>query len=149
MRPKLFLLVALVLAGVLYAAKAQNSADAGAERYIKESEGQWAEAGFKHDTATVDRILADDFVGVAPDGSLYRKAEELANTKSNTEGFVSNHVVQVDVRFFGNAAVAQGSEAWQRPNGERGRYVWTDTWIKRNNKWQVVAAEDLPLPPAK
>ncbi len=52
------------------------------------------------------------------------------------------------MRFFGDAAVAQGSEAWEKRNGEHGRYVWTDTWIRRNNKWQIVAAEDVKAPPA-
>ena len=47
-----------------------------------------------------------------------------------------------------NTAVAQGSESWVRRNGERGRFVWTDTWILRNDRWQIVAAEDL-VPPAK
>ena len=32
------------------------------ENYIKLSEQQWAEASMKRDTATVERILADDFV---------------------------------------------------------------------------------------
>jgi hypothetical protein len=30
--------------------------------------------------------------------------------------------------------------------GERGRFVWTDTWIRRNGRWQIVAAEDLIAP---
>jgi len=28
----------------------------------------------------------------------------------------------------------------------RGRFVWTDTWIRRNGKWQIVAAEELIAP---
>jgi hypothetical protein len=29
---------------------------------------------------------------------------------------------------------------------ERGRFVWTDTWLQRNGRWQIVAAEDLIAP---
>jgi hypothetical protein len=29
---------------------------------------------------------------------------------------------------------------------QRTRFVWTDTWIRRNGKWQIVAAEDLIVP---
>jgi hypothetical protein len=50
------------------------------------------------------------------------------------------------VRFYGNTAVAQGSETWEKRNGERGRFVWTDTWIRRNGTWQILAAEDLIAP---
>jgi len=31
--------------------------------------------------------------------------------------------------------------------GKRGKFIWTDTWLKRNGNWQIVAAEDLmPVP---
>jgi hypothetical protein len=45
-------------------------------------------------------------------------------------------------------AVAQGDEIWVRYSGEQltGRFVWTDTWLLRNDKWQIVAAEDLIAP---
>ena len=31
----------------------------------------------------------------------------------------------------------------QKDQKERGRFVWTDTWLQRNGRWQIVAAEDL------
>jgi len=42
--------------------------------------------------------------------------------------------------------VAQGNETWHKKSGETGRFVWTDTWLKRNGRWQIVAAEDLIAP---
>jgi hypothetical protein len=44
--------------------------------------------------------------------------------------------------------VAQGDESWVRRTGTplRARFVWTDTWILRNGKWQIVASEDLIAP---
>jgi hypothetical protein len=101
------------------------------------------------DATVIERILADDFRGVDPKGKLYDKPTMISETKEGPNHFVSNHLEDVKVRFFGdNAAVAQGSESWVRRNGERGRFVWTDTWILRNGRWQIVAAEDL-VPPAK
>jgi hypothetical protein len=43
--------------------------------------------------------------------------------------------------------VAQGSESWEKRKGEPhyGGFVWTDTWIRRNGQWQIVAAEDLTV----
>jgi ketosteroid isomerase-like protein len=136
----------LVLA--IFVVKAQDMEQAKAERYIKESEAQWAEADVKGDIAAVGRILADDFVGVAPDGTLYDKAEEIKNTREDNGNTLSNHVNEVKVRFFGDTAVAQGTETWERRSGDpkKGSYVWTDTWVKRNGKWQIVAAEDLLAP---
>jgi hypothetical protein len=63
-----------------------------------------AEAGLKGGTATTERMLADDFLGVAPDGSFNGKAKQIADTRDNGDT-VSNHVNEVKVRFFGDTAV--------------------------------------------
>lgn len=119
-----------------------------AERYIVESERQWADSVATGDTAAIERILADDFVGVDPEGRTYDKATMVAETREAPKHFVSNHLNQVKVRFFGTTAVAQGDETWERRTGEpvRGRFVWTDTWVWRSGRWQIVAAEDLIAP---
>jgi ketosteroid isomerase-like protein len=137
-----------LLALTLFMGRAQDTEQARAERYIKEGESQWAEAGSKGDTAAVERVLADDFVGVAPDGTFYDKAEEIKNTREDNGNTLFNHANEIKVRFFGDTAVAQGSETWERRTGEpkKGSYIWTDTWVQRNGKWQIVAAEDLLAP---
>jgi ketosteroid isomerase-like protein len=117
-----------------------------AERYIVESERQWAESVATGDPSTVERILADDFLGLDPKGTLYDKVKMIADTRNAPQYFVSNHLNEVKVRFYGDTAIAQGDESWERRSGERGRFVWTDTWIWRNGRWQIVAAEDLIAP---
>jgi ketosteroid isomerase-like protein len=118
----------------------------GAERYIVESERQWAASVASGDTSTVERILADDFVCVDPKGGPYGKAKMIADTGDAPKYFVSNRLNKVKVRFYGDTAIAQGDESWERHTGERGRFVWTDTWIRRHGRWQIVAAEDLIAP---
>ena len=96
----------------------------------------------------LERILADDFLGVDPDGNLYEKAKMVADTREAPKEFISNHLTDVKVRFFGDTAVAQGNESWVRRTGTplRARFIWTDTWILRNGAWQIVASEDLIAP---
>ena len=118
----------------------------GTERYILESERQWAESVATGDTSAIERMLADDFVGVDPKGVLYNKQQMVADTRDAPKHYVSNRLNAVKVRFYGDTAIAQGSETWEKRNGERGRFVWTDTWIRRNGRWQIVAAEDLIAP---
>ena len=119
-----------------------------AEQYIRESEKQWAEAVASGDSTVIQRILADDFIGVDSDGNQYDKQHEVHGILEAPKFIKSNHLNDVKVRFYGNAAVAQGDETWVRHSGEQltGRFVWTDTWILRNDKWQIVAAEDLIAP---
>ena len=116
------------------------------ERYILESERQWAESVATGDTSAIERILADDFIGVDPKGRQYNKQQMIDETRNAPKAFVSNRLNDVKVRFYGNTAIAQGSETWEKRSGERGRFVWTDTWLQRNGRWQIVAAEDLIAP---
>src|SRR6266487_1736454 len=97
------------------------------ERYILESERQWAESVATGDTSAIERILADDFIGVDPKGRSYTKQQMIGDTPNAPTHFVSNRLNDVKVRFYGKTAVAQGSETWEKHSGERGRFVWTDT----------------------
>jgi ketosteroid isomerase-like protein len=116
------------------------------ERYIIDSERHWAESVATGDTSAIQRILADDFIGVDPKGHLYTRQQMIDETRNAPKYFVSNRVNGVKVRFYGRMAVAQGSETWEKRSGEGGRFVWTDTWLRRNGRWQIVAAEDLIAP---
>jgi ketosteroid isomerase-like protein len=115
--------------------------------YIREAESDWANSVATNDANVLERILADDFVGVDIDGSHYSKANAIKDYRTGPSSFLSNHLNEVEIRFYGNAAVAQGDESWKKRDGTAGRFVWTDTWIKRDGKWQIVAAEDL-VPPS-
>jgi hypothetical protein len=119
-----------------------------AKQYITESEKQWAEAVASGDSTSVQRILADDFIGVDTKGNQYNKQHEVHSTPDGPKYFKSNHLNHIKIRFYGNMAVAQGDEIWVRYSGQplTGRFVWTDTWLLRNSKWQIVAAEDLIAP---
>src|SRR5215467_11858100 len=78
-----------------------------AEQYIKQSEKDWAECVASGDTSVIVRILADDFIGVDPDGSHYVKQDMVKGTFDAPKYFLSNHLNDVKVRFYGNTAVAQ------------------------------------------
>ena len=121
--------------------------DATAKSMI-DMERQWAEAGCNH-LPGVEKFLADDFQGTAPDGSRYDKTGALQNDKGLTER--ECHLDDAKVRFFGDAvALVYGSErALRKPeNGPESQrcLVWTDTWLKRDGKWKIVAAQDTAIP---
>jgi hypothetical protein len=55
------------------------------------------------------------------------------------------------VRFFGDSiAIAYGAESSvpKTKDGKetKGYLIWTDTWLKRAGKWQIVAAQDTDIP---
>lgn len=125
---------------------AQPVDEAASRKVILEGARVWADSVATGDTAQLERVLADDMRGISPKGEPYGKADMLAGTRDAPKRYVSNRLNNVDVRFFGSDfAVAQGSESWVRRNGTKGRFVWTDTWARRNGEWRIVAAQDAEV----
>ena len=117
-----------------------------AEKYITKSADDWAQAIAIGDTVTIDRIMADDFVGVSSRGELYDK-KTLIKESIESANLFKPEVYNVTIRFFGKAAVAQGNETWTKlSDSTNTKSIWTDTWIYRNGEWKIVAAQDLKYP---
>ncbi len=115
-------------------------------KYMINMERQWAEAACDHNNSPA-KILADDFQGTSPDGRRYTKSEEVADTHDSSHTVRDCRLLDAKVRFFGtDLATVYGSETSLRKleNGiDKSRcLIWTDTWLKRNGIWQIIAAQD-------
>jgi len=129
--------------------------DAVAKSLI-EMERQWSEsASPTEEIKVVQKLFGDDFLGTDTDGKLYTKSEKIEKEKarSASEGEVlSPRLDDVKVRFFGdNLAVLYGRESPIRKSKEgkehTRRVVWTDTWLKRDGHWQIIAVQDMVAQP--
>jgi hypothetical protein len=107
MRSQTFLSACLI--ALLVVASGCNRSRERDRQYIENSERQWAESVATNDSSVLERILDDDFVWIYPDGTKMNKAQAIADARSGPGSFVSNHLNDVSVRFFGKTAVAQGS----------------------------------------
>ena len=122
------------------------AADNATAKFMVDAERQWAEAACTHNKIT-EKILADDFQGTSPEGKRYTKSEEVADTMDLSKTARDCRLIDAKVRFFGdNLAMVYGSESSvrkARDGAERSRcLIWTDTWLKRIGKWQIIAAQD-------
>ena len=145
------LLAAISLLGCLGTrAFAQNATRWGTPddptvKFIIDIETKWALSSCspQPDLATA---IADEFQGVATDGHRYQKAEAIAvDPKHFARGC---QIGDVKVRFFGDdLAIAYGGES-RIPKGRDARrcQLWTDTWLKRNGQWQIIAGQDTVSP---
>ncbi|HXY01958.1 MAG TPA: nuclear transport factor 2 family protein [Terriglobales bacterium] len=146
--------LALSLLALSAGALAQSrwaTADDLTAKYIIESERQWAESGCTHNGVEA-KILADDFQGTSPkDGSRYTKKEELAQAADTNESETDCRLLDAKVRFFrDNLAIVYGDET-ATPKGADSKpaprcLTWTDTWLERDGKWQIIAAQDAQFP---
>ena len=114
--------------------------------WMTDMERKWAESACDNNLVA-ETIVADDFQGTAPDGKRYDKTEELNDARHPTRRYRDCKLGEVKVRFFGdNVALVYGSESRVRTDLGKEKpetLIWTDTWLRRAGKWQIVAAEDL------
>ena len=122
-----------------------SSADDKTANYIIEMERKWAE-GVCVDNGVVNALLADDFQGTSTNGARFTKADELKDEKGARTAHDCG-LYEAKVRFFGDRlAVVYGSEHYvgkdkSQPNAKVCQ-VWTDTWLKRGDTWQIIASHD-------
>ena len=125
---------------------ADNDADA---KLMIEVERKWAVDDCVP-TNVVDEYVADDFVGTSPAGPIYTKADMLK--EHSAPGAARDcKLLSAKVRYFGpTVAVIYGSETaiHKVADGKeiKRTLIWTDTWMKRNGKWQIIAVQDMVDP---
>jgi ketosteroid isomerase-like protein len=118
------------------------------EDEIRKLERDWAQAIIKSGATAVDQYEADDIVKTDPSGHVTDKAQDERDLGSGDLKFESMELSDMTVRVYGDAAVAAGTNNLNGTyKGEdiSGKYRFTDTWVRRNGKWQVVASAVEPV----
>lgn len=138
-------LIMTIVAGYGQTGEWAAADDANAKSMI-DAERQWVEAPCTR-SKIAGEILADDFQGTTSRGERYTKSEELARTSDLSRTARDCRLFDAKVRLFGNGlAIAYGSERSVRKAKDGVEtptcFIWTDTWLKRNGVWQVIAAQD-------
>jgi Domain of unknown function (DUF4440) len=150
-RIRVFVLAIATTLGLVPANAQQShwaSTDDTTAKYIVGMERKWAE-GVCADNGVVASLLADDFQGTSTSGARFTKADELRDEKSARSARDCG-LGETRVRFFGDSiALVYGNEHYvgkdkSRPNAKVCQ-VWTDTWLQRGGKWQIVASQDNRL----
>jgi hypothetical protein len=137
--------VTLAPGGAALAADPATDRAATAEWMVEQSRA-WAEQACGGKWVISD-LLANDFRGTSPKGSRYDKPTGEPAHDPNTQWSTECRLDEADVRFFGaDVAVVYGAEsktvALADSKQERRCLVWTDTWLRRNGKWQIIAVQD-------
>lgn len=116
------------------------------EKAIVQMEKDWTEAGIKKDVATLDRILADDWMAIDFEGKTMTKAAAIADMKSGASTNASVELGEMKVRVYGDTAIVQGSDTEKstyKGKDSSGHYVWTDVFVKRNGRWRAVSSQSV------
>jgi len=141
-----FALFALALLVVSLAAGQNNPTDRTSriETELRKLVQSWDEAYVRGDTATLDRLLADEFSFVGGP----KKADYLASFKSRPANSVQSAVsTDIQVQVYDDAAVLTGIDTITIKNAGQTlvtKWLYMDVWIKRSGRWQCVKTYSSP-----
>jgi ketosteroid isomerase-like protein len=118
------------------------------EAVLMKMERDAAAALVKRDLAGFGSLFSEDAVFTGPDGAVQTKAQLLADIKSGSLVIDASEISDMKVRVFGEAAVVTYTTTDKGKYKGRdisGRYRWTDMFVRRGGKWQIVAGQGTPI----
>jgi ketosteroid isomerase-like protein len=118
-----------------------------AQEQLKKLEEEWATAFIKRDAAALNRILADDYYIIDPNGSVGNKAQTIEDITSGDTVFESIKYDNLNVRVYGAFAIVTGGEAVTvRSNGQSNTvaFRFTDVFALRRGRWQAISSQLTP-----
>ncbi|HKG45926.1 MAG TPA: nuclear transport factor 2 family protein [Pyrinomonadaceae bacterium] len=126
----------------------ENPATYSEEDDVRRMEWEWGEAFERKDAASLDRLMADEYILTDPLGNVRTKGETLAALQTNDVSFESTESDNVKVRINGDTAVVTGRSTFRgRYKGwsMSGQYQYTDVLVKRRGAWQAVGSHITAL----
>ena len=134
-----FALTSIVMAQEQSTAGTQRS---NIEQVIRQLDGERIQAQIGADAAALDRIYADDFIGVGPSGTVRTKKQVILDFTSGTLKLQSITTDEVQVRVYENTAVETGLSTMD--GQDNGKAVprntrFTRVWVKQQDYWRLVA----------
>ena len=112
-------------------------------RDLTDLEHEWTVANINADKKKLDRILADDYVGISGDGKTQGKAEYLRTIERDTT-IQKWDFEDLKVSLIGDRATLSGIIRLQLRDREVA-YRFTDKFVWRDGRWQATRSEVAPL----
>src|SRR5215472_178399 len=142
-------LVGSFLVLVPYVASGDSTSDAKA---VAALDSDYQAAVRNNDAATMDRILADDFVVVTGSGKIYTKADLLQMARTGRVQYAHQEDSDQTVRVWGDTAVVT-AKLWMKGTDQGKPFDWhiwfSDTYVRTPAGWRYVHGQaSLPLPDA-
>jgi ketosteroid isomerase-like protein len=145
MKIKILLIALLAFALPRFAFAAPTAPNAEAQ--LTKIEHDWADAYVKRDPSFVQRLTAEDFIFIGPDGNSVGKADYVKGMTGPTV-FTAFEIGEMKVRTVGDVAVVTGiANITARTGGkdESGKYAFTDVFAKKAGEWKAISSQATPV----
>ena len=138
-------LVAVVLLAFCHAAGAlPHREKSEIHKQIETLEQQWRDALINNNVAQMDRLLADDYVGITSNGTVETKTQALDQRRAGPVRITRLDITDTHVRVYGDTAVVTSQATLEGTNGASdisGQYRYTRVYARRLGKWKIVSFE--------
>jgi len=131
-------LVALLLAGATALA-----APPAAEQQFIDTENAWNQALTKGDANFLEKLYADEYLFTDNDGKTFDRNGDIGAVKSGEFRMTSTKLQDLKVHVYGDFATVTGVNdftAIYKGKDANCKCRFTDVFVKRNGRWQVVAS---------
>ena len=109
---------------------------------------EWAEARLKGESSYTRRLETEDCTIVWPNGSIVDKRADLESMTGDIV-FSEFQIHHLQVRLYGDTGIVLGEGTLKARKGKQdllgGKFVWTDTFVKQDGAWKVVASQITPV----
>ncbi|MGH9967552.1 MAG: DUF4440 domain-containing protein [Pyrinomonadaceae bacterium] len=106
---------------------------------LTQLEHEWTVANINADKKKLDRILADDYVGMSSEGNSQGKAEYISGIERDTS-IQRWDFEDLKVNLKGTRASLTGVIRLHL-NNQEAAYKFTDTFVWRDGRWQAVGSD--------
>lgn len=131
-------------------ALARAQAPGAAEKELIDAENHWSEVTVKGDVQALERLYADEYLSIDPAGATFTKAQDIDNVKSGNFKLATFKLDEMKVRVHGEVGVVTGRntiKATYMGKDISGAYRFTDTFVKRAGRWQVLTTQGTAVAP--
>jgi ketosteroid isomerase-like protein len=113
-------------------------------------EHEWNDADIANDASWFDKNFAGDMTNISSrTGKLTSKSEEMADMKSSKRVTTWAELSELNTRTVGDTVIATGINREKGTDGDGKafdrRVAFTDVWVKRDGRWQVLATQGTDL----
>lgn len=116
---------------------------------IASLERKWQSAQLDGNVSVMANMLAEDYVGISPEGTLKSKTETLANYKSGALHFTSMDADDRKIRVYGGTAVVVSKVKVAGTHDGKdvsGTYRYTRVYHLDGGNWKIVSFEASEIP---
>jgi ketosteroid isomerase-like protein len=129
------------------------ASDAESIEAVKKGEATLRQSLMHRDTATLAKLMTEDFVRIPPSTPATPRAEYFSIIETGRLQYLSFEVDDAQFRAYGDTVIVQAlvhllTRSGDRPAAES-RLRLLDVWVRQNGEWRLAVIQGNQAPPSR